>query len=152
MVHAPLFWNRYRLHTALVSTATHGRALMNINYRDRERNPIEHGWGFKKDQGNGVSIFFFRDFYILPSPISFWRCDVRFFCFSSTTYFTVTNNSLVIPTRSTSLLIDRRSSGVFRCLSLIELLELELIIKDKVCLYCAANTHNTFRSVSWSFY
>jgi hypothetical protein len=52
-----------------------------------ERNPIETRLGgSKRTEETACQFFFFWDFYILPSPISFWRCDVRFFCFSSTTF------------------------------------------------------------------
>jgi hypothetical protein len=113
VVHAPLFWNRYRLHTALVSTETHGRALMNINYRDRGEKPYRDTvGGFKKDGGNGVSIFLllrFLHFAVAHFLLEMWRSILLFF-FDN--YFTVTNNSVVIPTRSTSLLIDRRQLGL----------------------------------------
>ena len=37
-------------YTTLVSAVTHDRALMNINYRERERETLGNGWGFGKDE------------------------------------------------------------------------------------------------------
>ena len=46
-------FEQVRPYTTLVSTVTHGRALMNINYRERERNPRTR-LGVRKGRRNGV--------------------------------------------------------------------------------------------------
>jgi hypothetical protein len=82
VVHAPLFLNRYRLHTALVSTATHGRALMNINYRDRGEKPYRTRLGVQKGRRKRrVNFSSFEIFTFCRRPFPFGDVTSNSFVF-----------------------------------------------------------------------
>lgn len=60
----------YTILVSAIEPLTHDRALMNINYREREgeRNPTGHGWGFGKEEETACN------FFLMHSPKIFTSC------------------------------------------------------------------------------